>query len=57
ITNPLDLSVMRQQFFSLGDDLLTDLNNDGATNPGDLSVMRQLYFQPPGPSALTGECL
>jgi hypothetical protein len=50
-TNPLDLGLMKNVFFTQGD-LPEDLNGDGFVNTIDLGLMKQLFFQPPGPSCV-----
>lgn len=55
IVNVADLGLLRLQFFSADAD--ADLNGDGVVNVADLGIMRALFFEPPGPSALTDECL
>lgn len=55
IVNVSDLGLLRLRFFSADED--ADFNGDGVVNVTDLGIMRALFFLPPGPSALTDECI
>jgi hypothetical protein len=47
-----DLGLLKQVFFSSGNNMDADFNVDGKVDFADLGVMKSMFFTQPGPSGL-----